>query len=339
MQTVFRCIFGSHLSGTTTQESDVDYKSIRIPTAREILLGKVKKSDKINARPKEEREKNQAGEHDEEAFSLDKYLDMLASGQTGAIDMLFAPDNMVLESSELWEYIKERRSRFLTKESAAFVGYCRQQAAKYGAKADRMEAARVASETFTSAIAFWGNTAKVVQLEEVLHSISSTSEHMQIVTKETQPGRYETYFECCNRMVGFKNTLKEAAAMYQRVYDGYGERARKAEKSDGIDWKAVSHAVRVGYEAIELLATSHVTFPLPNADYIRAIKMGQLPFKPIAEEIEQLLIDVEAAALTSKLREKADYDFIDNIVAREYRSAVINDALHGMTKITLSQAA
>lgn len=327
MSTIVRMIFGSHLYGTTTPESDLDYKSIRIPTAREILLGKVKSSVKINARPKEGREKNLPGDHDEECFSLDKYLDMLASGQTGAIDMLFAPDDMIYSGSELWDYIKAHQRRFVTKGSAAFIGYCQQQAGKYGVKGERVEAARLASEHFTAAMALWGTTHKVGETEDVLHSLASVSEHIQIVQKETQPGRIETYFECCNRKIGFKNTLKEAAALYSRVYEGYGARARKAEQAAGVDWKAVSHAVRVGHEAIELLTTGKVTFPLPNADYVRAIKMGQLPFKPVAEEIEQLLIDVERYALTSPLREKADYDFIDNIVEREYRKTVVKQAL------------
>jgi hypothetical protein len=41
-----------------------------------------------------------------------------------------------------------------------------------------------------------------------------------------------------------------------------------AETQEGVDWKALSHAVRVGTQALELLKTGHVTFPLPNAAHV-----------------------------------------------------------------------
>lgn len=39
MNKLFEMKFGSHLYGTSTPASDVDYKSIYLPTAREIVLG------------------------------------------------------------------------------------------------------------------------------------------------------------------------------------------------------------------------------------------------------------------------------------------------------------
>jgi RNA repair pathway DNA polymerase beta family len=313
MDRIVRIKFGSHLYGTSTPESDTDYKSVYIPEAREILLQRVQ--DSVGTRKdKTERQKNLPGDVDDEAYSLQRYLMLLAEGQTVAVDMLFAPAAEL--TTPTWEHICRNRARLLTKRSAAFVGYCRQQANKYGIKGSRVEAAKNAAEFFNEYLQSNGPTAKVSDIENLLPDLFG--DHTRVVTKETTASHNETYFECCNRMVGFKNTLKEAAAIYQRIYQEYGDRARRAQSNDGIDWKALSHAVRVGYEALELLRTGFITFPLPNAAHVLEIKQGKVPYSAVAEEIESLLIEVEAASEKSSLRDTADRDFIDELVLESY---------------------
>lgn len=107
----------------------------------------------------------------------------------------------------------------------------------------------------------------------------------------------------------------------QRLVDEYGQRALQAESQKGIDWKALSHAVRVGHQALELLRTGNVTFPLPNAGRVLEIKKGERPYQEVSAEIERLLEDVEAA-LVSPLPEQPDYEWIDEFVADVHRREV-----------------
>lgn len=320
-KTVCRIIFGSHLYGTNTPTSDTDFKSVHIPSADEILLQRVKSSTGHKViRP--EGVKNTPEAVDDESYSLQRYLSLLAEGQTVTIDMLFAPSPLI--TSDLWDYIRSNKEKLLTKKSAAFVGYCRQQANKYGIKGSRVSAAKNAVEFFADMVEKHGTTAKV---GDVLNAVGypDYGDHTTLETKETTPGRTEDYFVCCNRMVGFKNTVKEAAAIYGRIYEEYGKRARLAETNEGIDWKALSHAVRVGREALELFTTSNITFPLPYADHILKIKRGELPYESVAEEIESLLVSVERESLTSPLRESADLGFIDDLVKEVHKNEVLGD--------------
>ncbi len=321
MNTVVRIEFGSHLYGTNTETSDHDYKSVYIPCGSDILLQRVKGSTGHEVK-RYEGMKNSPQDTDDEAYSLQRYLGLLAEGQTVSIDMLFAPSPLI--STPLWEEIRANKDRLLTKKSAAFVGYCRTQANKYGIKGSRVAAAKRAAEFFLDHHRSSGATAKVGELEPLLSGLFD--EHTRVITKETAPGKFETYFECCNRMVGFKNTLKEAASIYTRIYDEYGHRARLAQTNEGIDWKALSHAVRVANEAMELLMTANVTFPLPNRDHILAIKKGLLPYGKVAEEIEGLLLDVERASEVSTLRNDPDTKFIDALVKKVYRESVLMEA-------------
>ena len=314
MNLVARIEFGSHLYGTNTELSDLDFKSVYLPAAREILLQRVQESVGEKVKPTEGL-KNSPKDVDDEAYSLQRYLKLLSEGQTVAMDMLFAPNPLF--STTLWQEIRENKDKLITKRSAAFVGYCRQQANKYGIKGSRVSAAKIAMDFFSERLALLGTTAKVGECGDI-----PSGEHMRIVTKETTPGKEETYFECCNRMVGFKNTAKEAAQIFTRIYEEYGARARRAQSNDGIDWKALSHAVRVGHEVLELLATGFITFPLVNAAHILKIKQGSVGYDSVAEEIENLLLAVEEASMKSQLRDSADFDFIDSIVEREYGNVV-----------------
>jgi len=110
--------------------------------------------------------------------------------------------------------------------------------------------------------------------------------------------------------------------LFARVYDEYGARARKAETNTGIDWKALSHAVRVAREAVELLETGHITFPLPYAAHILEIKTGALTYDVVAGEIEGLLEEVEKASAASSMPDKPDQAFMDDLVAQEYGNAI-----------------
>jgi RNA repair pathway DNA polymerase beta family len=318
--TIVRIEFGSHLYGTNTPTSDHDYKSVYVPSASDILLQKVKGSTGHKVK-RYEHERNAPEDTDDEAYSLQRYLSLLAEGQTVTIDMLFAPKPMVW--TPLWWEIQQNKDLLLTKRSAAFVGYCRTQANKYGIKGSRVAAAKEAKEGFERWLRIHGPSAKVFEVLDDKPRI--IDEHTRVLTKETTPGKFETYFECCNRMVGFKNTLKEATHIYTRIYEEYGHRARLAQTNEGIDWKALSHAVRVANEALELLETHHVTFPLPNAAHILAIKRGTVSYAEVAEEIEGLLVAVERASESSTLREVADQAFIDDLIRRVHGEVVMEE--------------
>jgi hypothetical protein len=322
MKPIVRILFGSHLYGTNTPDSDLDYKSVHIPGTKDILLQRVQGSVSTQ-RAKAEGEKNLAGELDEESYSLQRYLSLLADGQTVSIDMLFAPASSLIETSSIWSVIKENKGRMLSKKSAAFVGYCRQQANKYGIKGSRVAAARDAAEFFAKHLSLLGNTAKVFEVDNELKTL--VGDHSAIVEQKiNNAGHMGRFFECCNRKVAFNGTIKQAAEVFERVHESYGQRAHLAEKNEGIDWKALSHAVRVGREAIELLETGYVTFPLVDAAHILDIKKGRLGYDVVANEIERLLDLVEKASAASSLPDEVDHEFIDGLVEYVYRTEVIS---------------
>lgn len=321
-RTIRRIKFGSHLYGTSTPESDLDFKSVFVPSAESILLQKAPKTLN-NHRPKGVGEKNSAGEIDEEQFSIQRFLGLAAEGQTVALDVLFAPDFAMVERPAWeWQEIAANRHRLLTRKSAAFIGYARVQANKYGIKGSRVSAARSALNLLEEGIEHHGTTAKLEKLAPGIAYLIENYQHMGMLEDTTPHGQRVALWEVCDRKMPYTASIKSARDIMARVVDEYGRRALMAETQQGVDWKALSHAVRVGEQAIDLLSTGHITFPLPNAAHILAIKQGQILYQDVAAEIEDLLGRVEVAAEASSLPDEPDYAWINAFVGHVHRQAV-----------------
>lgn len=320
--------YGSHLYGTATAESDLDIKGIFIPQARDILLQRTAPVISLS-RPKAHGENNTAADVDYELYNPEKYLSLLAKGQSVALEMLFAPDSALLSKPHpAWHTIKELAPHILTKRAVSFVHYCKQQANKYCIKGARIAAAKQALALLTRLEEQHGATAKLSTVADSLRHLADTSECITIEQITLANGNKESCITVCGKKALFNASIKSARLIVHKVIDEYGQRAQEAERNDGVDWKALMHAVRVGHQALEFLKDHRITFPRPEAAHLLAIKQGKLHFKQVTEEIEQLLSDVEKAVQHSTLPETYDHKIIDDFIAQLYAQQVCKDFKH-----------
>jgi hypothetical protein len=139
-------------------------------------------------------------------------------------------------------------------------------------------------------------------------------------------GRVLEALVVCGRKMPERLSLVDAYRLVDTVISGYGKRAQAAAIAQGVDWKAMSHAVRIGGQALELLTTGHLTLPRPDADHLRAIKTGQVDLETVRAEIDALLEQVEAAQQVSVLLEQPDRELAERIVLDAYREAVLGNS-------------
>lgn len=315
--TIAKITFGSHLYGTSTPTSDIDIKEIVLPPPRDILLQREIPIVKIG-RSKLPGEKNCPTDVDVERITLRGFLNLLVDGDTMALDMLFAPaQSLLTEPSSIWTILQTQKHNLLSRRVTKAITYCRDQTKKYGIKGSRMHAVRLLLEWFDAIAAQVGTGVRLMAVEPALrHFVAETAnEHITVI--EPQPPR-SAYLWCCGKRVPFYATLADARVPFQRIFDAYGARTLLAERNQCIDWKAVSHAVRVGHETLELLRTGHITFPLPNASHIRDIKQGLLPYSVVADEVEQLMEFVSISELNSHLPDQPNIDWIESFITNVY---------------------
>lgn len=304
--------FGSHLYGTNTPESDVDYKGVFLPSKEEVILQKVPPT--LRHSSGDEHGKNTKDDIDVELFSIHTFIKHACEGQTAAIDMIHAPDTMIMESSLNWEFITANKDRFYHRELAAFVDYARKQANKYGIKGSRMDAVAKTVEYLNSR----PDNEKLADIWDCL----PLGEHIvqyPATDSGSKPGIYRMH-EVCNRKFQETAKVKYTRDALQLVYERYGARALSAKNNENIDWKALSHALRAAYQLEELFTTGNIVFPLKSADFLRQVKMGELDYTTeVAPLIEEKMELIEELSKNSDLPEDPDFKFWKDFILETYK--------------------
>jgi hypothetical protein len=243
---------------------------------------------------------------------------MLTQGDIIGCELIFTPPQNVIYKHPWYDEILERKQIFLSSKVSGYVGYCRQQANKYGIRGSRIAACRAVLELLRSK----PHLSKTGEWWTELTMLAGETEHCAMVKQQNSLGLEEELFECCGKKVMQTITVKEATNIYQRYFDDYGHRALLAEKNQGIDWKAISHALRVGRQAIELLKTHHITFPRPDAAELLSVKRGERPYAEVSGQLDSLLEEVLLASKTSTLPPEADFEAIDQLIIELHRRQI-----------------
>jgi hypothetical protein len=300
-----KTIFGSHLYGTNNEGSDTDYKGVFMPTKEQIYLGKIPKSITVNTKTGDG--KNTNTDVDIEFYSLHYFIHLACEGETVALDMLHAPKwALCIETSE-WDRIIANRHLFYTRNLKAFVGYARKQASKYGIRGSRLNAAKDVLE-------FCKSTNPELRVRNVWESLP-IGEH---IYKHEPDDKGIRMYEVCGRKIGDTTTVGFLNDTIQHFYNNYGARAEQAANNEGIDWKAVSHAIRAAYQVKQILTEGTVTFPLREALYIRNVKEGKFNYRDeVAPVLEELMDEVELLSKNSILPDTVNRKFWDNFLMEE----------------------
>lgn len=331
MNKLFELKFGSHLYGTATPKSDLDFKAVYLPNSRQIILNDYHKTVNMS-RKKAHGERNSKDDIDIEIFSLDQFLKLFAEGQTMALDMIFAPDKMFTAKNPAnWQYfqdIRDNKEKLISKNVNAFIGYARKQAAKYGVKGTRMDALRMSMDVFGMIPVY----DRLYEHEEEIQTLLKTSKDLvnlektpliELVMKPDTKGELnQPHLQICGRFIPMAIRAKDALDIVSRIYAEYGSRSRKANIAGGVDFKALSHAVRVNSEGLELLRTGNITFPRPDAELLIQIKTEQLPFEYVSELITSGLEELVEVEKTSTLRAEPDRDWAQDFLYDVYSNEV-----------------
>lgn len=300
---IVKMIFGSHLYGTSTIDSDLDYKGIFLPNKEDIILGKVPKSYNFDTKTGSA-QKNTSNDIDTEIYSLHYFIELALEGQTVAFDMLHANSNHIIESSGIWEEIVSERHRFYTRNLKSFIGYARRQAAKYGIKGSRLNAAQEIIDLLSN---FDGN----LRLRDIWNMLPS-KEYLYFLEPNQNDIRQ---YQICGKIMQETQTINYTLNILKKFCKEYGARAKLAAENKGIDWKAISHAVRAAMQTKELLTKKIITFPLSDANLLLNIKKGKMDYiKEVVPILEKLMDEVKILSSKSDLPINPDRKYWENFI-------------------------
>ncbi len=279
---VFLTLFGADLYGTRrSDKSDLDVRGLFLPETSALVLGPVPKSLHFSTGGNDRR--NQVEDVDIDLWSVGHWLKLLAAGDIGALDLIFAPSNaeaVIWQDSRLDVFFGAPLELLDTVESRAYAEYSLSQAKKYGIKGSRLGAVKAVQRWLEDR-----PTAPDERLEPHLDALAALCDDERFCRRETirdRPG-----LNLGGKLFSGRMKLAEFAARVETEMERYGERAREAEANQGLDFKALSHAVRALDQMLEIFETGRVRFPLRNRAELLAIKEGRYAWP----ELEPLILE------------------------------------------------
>jgi uncharacterized protein len=92
-------------------------------------------------------------------------------------------------------------------------------------------------------------------------------------------------------------------------------------EAHGFDTKYAMHALRLGYQGIELLQAAHLTLPMPEPERSRvmAVRRGERSFEEVLEEIDEVERRLEAALEQPTLPHSPNDDAVNSFLVDAYR--------------------
>ena len=340
---LFKSLAGSYLYGTNSDSSDKDYKGVFLPDFGDLILAKAPKHYTLSTGKSGER--NSSEDIDETYYSLHYFLELAAKGDTNAIDLLFAytNKNAVIQTSEIWNSLIKNIDKILTKNVKAYLGYCKGQCIKYSIKGSKLNNFKKFKDFCERHIHDVDRNGRRLSIKEILINQLGDfekyipepdaerikfdrydfGEHCYILTSWNK----ESYISISDVKIDLNDGVMDALHKIERTIESYGKRAEAAANDKGVDYKAISHCVRVLLQVEQLLTENKITFPLKDAEFVKSIKYNtsKMTYDEIIKWIEDKMKLIDDELLPkSTLREKADYDWIEDFILSCYNYMRIN---------------
>lgn len=311
MNILFKGIFGSRLYETHSEDSDEDFKGLFLPTVKECILGGYSRNINIKTNLKKD-VKNSAEDSDTELYALQEFIKLALQGQTVAVDMLSTPKDKTLITSPEWEILVNNRRRFYTKKMNAFLGYSRAIGLKYQNRAEKLNAFKDAAEILSK-------FDKKLQLKEIWDSLPENEFYSKITDDQNRK-----FFEINGKKMQEFATIEFVLELINIQISDYGKRVKQAVENGNVDWKGLSHAFRVAYELKQIIKEGDLVFPLPETEFIKQVKYGQLNFvnDGLADKLQNLLDEVGDLCHGSSLPEKPDRKWAEDFIISCYNNQI-----------------
>jgi hypothetical protein len=313
---LFLTLFGSRLYGTETPgKSDLDVRGIFLPSANSLILHKAQKS--LHHATGSGERRNTANDVDIDLWSVQHWLlKLLPAGDTGALDVLFAPSHeaCVLYQNPVLENVFANPLRFVdTANGKACAEYSLGQARKYGIRGSRVGALKSVRDWLSLHCPDPGSNER---LHDFLDAIAASCADGRFCSLKTVRG--EKFLQLCGKLHGGTMRMTEFMRRVETDMQRYGARAKEAGLNQGLDFKALSHALRALDQTRELLQTGRIIFPLKNREELISVKLGKYAWNELEQRILSRLEAVDAMREDAPFVGVSDVDFAEKCVLACY---------------------
>uniref|UniRef100_UPI00389095C8 hypothetical protein n=1 Tax=Acinetobacter sp. TaxID=472 RepID=UPI00389095C8 len=254
-----------------------------------------------------------------EFFPVQTFVRDFVAGQTYAVEIAHAylsygpPAHGILYTSEkpIYDFVKELVDNFGNAEVYSMVGFAMKQTFDYVKRGERLNAAKavlaVVDKVVKPFAGFAPGSIPEPRLDTILgeatvleHLVKATGLETEVLMGGNKP---QNSLKLNGRNYMESTTLAHFHEQVVKMVKQFGDRSNAAAEKE-VDYKSLSHAVRVYEQAIELLETGKITFPRPNADYLRKVKQGEVPLDDVKLKLSMLDESVQQMIEVSTMRKR-----------------------------------
>lgn len=314
---IFRCKSGSFLYGLNRPESDIDYFTIFMPNAEDVLgLQKMEMVDNSSKSSAEDR-RNTSEDIDDMMYSLPKYLHLLLQNNPNIVETLFARPEVVEVMEPEFQFLMSNYQKILSQRVFfTFTGYATSQKKKLTVKSER-----------------YGSLVEAVKYLEEMYSVKDLTDTTTSLTEEDGMG--------LNALVKHYRNLKGSTESFHKglplktIYeklveerDNYGWRV-KTDTFDtlGYDCKFGYHLVRILAEGHQLLTEEKLTFPISGEarEDILSVREGKVILSDLLKIYEKWDTRCKEASETTQLPKKPDFNFVNDWLIETLKKHILTE--------------
>ena len=341
MKTLLRVIVGSqsyrtNIKKTDTQPgSDIDYKGVYAQEIDELIGFGYK--EQIN------------NNKDDVDYEIRRFLELLETANPTVLEMLFSPEECIIEKHPAFDILIENRDKFLTKKCLySFGGYAIAQIKKAKGLDKKMnwEKDRVNRKTPIDFVYAYID-GKTVPISKYLKDNNLFQEKCGLVTLDHFKDAYALYysdkFNYSGLIIETSNELrlsaipkgekaltiisynKDAYTTHCKHFKEYTEwlKNRNTQRyvdlsnhDQKIDGKNMLHCRRLLDMAIEIAKDGKLNVRRPNADYLLKIRNGLISLEEIIENAEKDIKNLEELYRNSNLPDKIDKKIVNQFLLK-----------------------
>lgn len=228
------------------------------------------------------------GLNDGVIYSLRRMIDLLIKGNTRPLEILFCPTDKITKITDIGKEFLKNKHLFVSKRFYRSIkGYSYAEWAKARC-VNRVVDPKTTDEKelLTQLQGFYNLTS--LQFKDILDILYENRPKDDYPLKEYHSTRF------------------------------LGQKRKDDVHTVGFSTKNAAHCLRLMEQGIEFLRNGYITFPRPNASYLKSIRDGLVQLSAIEDRFKELTVQLDEANENSPLPEqpntKGIYDFYREIV-------------------------
>jgi len=337
---IFKARVGSHSYGTNIEGSDEDFKGVFIQSPEDILENGYQQQYSINK--------------DETYYELKRFVELCATGNPTMLELLWSPEDCIIEKDPVWDKLLEHRDKLLSKQCRnSFGGYAYAQIEKAEGLNKKMnwETSNMVRKTpldfcfiitpgGAKPLNDWLRLQRNERSRQEFYGVSKIDHTRDLYF--IYPSKGELGYHGIINYAETSNDLRLSSIPKEEIFnynilsyckDHYVKHCKDfKEYSDWlanrntqryvdvenhgqkIDGKNLLHCFRLIDTGIEIATQNTINVRRPNADFLIEIRKGKHNLKKLLEQAKEKLIEMDKVYDSCNLPKTGDINFFKKLV-------------------------